>query len=88
MRKSTAAGLAAAAFVCGAWLSPGLTAQNRSNDIKVPVSVERGQRITIATPGGATCAVDRVFSQWVRCEGGEWRNLETGYGFRIQEPTR
>ena len=84
MRKGFVVAVAAVSFGLGAWLSPRLTAQNTAA-YSVPVNFKPGQGVTQSPPGGAICQIELVAHQWVRCQGGEWRNLETGYGFRVHE---
>lgn len=84
MRKDLAVGLAVVSFGLGAWLSPRLIAQDPLA-LSVPVTLKAGQDVIQSPPGNAVCRIERVSQQWVRCEGGEWRNLETGYGFRIHD---
>jgi hypothetical protein len=82
MRKGFVVAVAAVSFGLGAWLSPRLTAQDAER-YSVPVALKAGQGVSQSPPAGATCQIEEVAHQWVRCQGGEWRNLETGYGFRI-----
>ena len=85
MRRILTAGIAVIAFVCGAWVGTDLTAQQQTAAV-MPVALEPGQRISIVTPGGAFCDVERVASEareWVQCKSGDWINMSTGYGFRV-----
>ena len=83
MRKGFVVAVAAVSFGLGVWLSPGLTAQD-AEAFSIPVTLKAGQGVTQSSPSNATCYIEQMAHQWVRCQDGEWRNLETGYGFRIQ----
>jgi hypothetical protein len=86
MRKSLAVALAIGSFGLGAWLSPRMTAQQ--SDV-FPIKLEAKQRVSIAAPGApGVCEIERQASAWVKCQGPEWWNLATGYGFRIHEPSK
>lgn len=89
MRKSLTVALMVASFGLGAWMSPAAGARAAIGDF--PITLQRGQRVTVLEMRGSTCDIEQVATtsgQWVKCGRGLWRNLATGAAFQVDEPAR